>query len=48
MVILLKILRGPKMLKRLIINPIVKRFGVKNGFYTEGFSLKATKRRGRC
>jgi hypothetical protein len=43
-----KILRGPSNHKRLIISPIVKRFGVKNGIYTEGSSQKATKRRGRC
>jgi hypothetical protein len=35
-VVMLKILRGYKTHKRLIIKQIVKRFYVKNGFYTEG------------
>jgi hypothetical protein len=30
----------PKNRKRLIINVIVKRFGVKNGIYTEGLLIE--------
>jgi hypothetical protein len=33
------ILRDPKIHKRLIIKPIVKRFGVKKGIYTEGYPI---------